>query len=192
MFFVLGKNFGNMHHQCSNRNGEWNKKTGGTHRNRRNVITTGTLPFRSSCNWSTGCMLHCGCGCLHCGTLWVFHEKGGDMGERNTENLQQVLQRHSCRRAKDWSTNSAVVPRFITDSTAIWMFYTVQTLMWPTTCVTVIWMLFAKYLLMYREIAFPAEWLTTHITVIGMLPTKRVDISWDRTFYWIVYQSSQQ
>jgi hypothetical protein len=33
-------------------------------------------------------------------------------------------------------------------------------------------MLFAKYLLMYRENAFPAEWLTTHITVIGMLPTK--------------------
>jgi len=42
--------------------------------------------------------------------LWVFQEKCGDMGERNTENPKQRLQQHSCRWAKDWSTNSAVYP----------------------------------------------------------------------------------
>jgi len=80
--------------------------------------------------------------------------------------------------------------RFITESTATWVFSTVQTLMWPIPCITVIQIFFTKYLLMYRGIAFPAEWLTTHITVIGMLPIKHVFTSLEiALFTELVYYS---
>ena len=87
VFFALRDNLGNMHHHCSNRIGEWNTKTGGTHKIRRNAITM--VLSRSSCNCSDGKRM--------CVALWVrvfallfFDGKHWDMGERNMENQNCV------------------------------------------------------------------------------------------------------